>query len=147
VHGTSPESCLGNLARTAATGKRLDGRSKAIIIAAMARIGRLALALLAALASYVVVDVFAGALPGAAVATAVGIGLWLGSASRHPLVRGALLGAGWGGVIGFAGGFFGPMLLAPDANQGPMLGLFITGPGGVVLGGLAGLAIAAGKPG
>lgn len=38
------------------------------------------------------------------------------------------------GGIGFVCGFFGPMALAPDANQGPMLGLFITGPGGFVLG-------------
>lgn len=43
------------------------------------------------------------------------------------------------GVIGFVGGFFGPMLLSPDANQGPMLGIFITGP----LGLLAGLVIGA----
>ena len=38
------------------------------------------------------------------------------------------------GAIGFAAGFFGPMLFAPDANQGPMLGIFITGPGGLLLG-------------
>lgn len=39
------------------------------------------------------------------------------------------------GVLGFTLGFFGPMLLAPGANQGPMLGIFITGPGGFILGG------------
>jgi hypothetical protein len=38
------------------------------------------------------------------------------------------------GAIGFCAGFFGPMLLAPDANQGPLLGLFITGPLGFVAG-------------
>jgi hypothetical protein len=38
------------------------------------------------------------------------------------------------GGIGFAGGFFGPMILAPDANQGPMLGIFITGPLGFLSG-------------
>ena len=38
------------------------------------------------------------------------------------------------GVVGGAAGFFGPMLLNPDANQGPMLGLFITGPGGALAG-------------
>jgi len=38
------------------------------------------------------------------------------------------------GGVGFAAGFFGPMALRPDANQGPMLGIFITGPGGAVLG-------------
>lgn len=38
------------------------------------------------------------------------------------------------GGIGFAAGFFGPMILAPGANQGPMLGIFITGPLGAVAG-------------
>ena len=42
------------------------------------------------------------------------------------------------GTIGFVAGFFGPMIFAPEANQGPMLGLFITGPGGVVVGAIAG---------
>ncbi|WP_263588878.1 hypothetical protein [Sphingopyxis sp. GC21] len=42
------------------------------------------------------------------------------------------------GAIGFAGGFFGPMIFTPDANQGPMLGIFITGPIGFLLGLLAG---------
>lgn len=40
------------------------------------------------------------------------------------------------GVVGFALGFFGPLILAPDANQGPLLGIFITGPIGF-FGGLA----------
>ncbi|MFO1141505.1 MAG: hypothetical protein U1E59_03795 [Amaricoccus sp.] len=38
------------------------------------------------------------------------------------------------GGIGFAAGFLGPMILAPGANQGPMLGIFITGPLGFLLG-------------
>lgn len=38
------------------------------------------------------------------------------------------------GVVGFAAGFFGPMILRPDANQGPMVGIFITGPGGAAAG-------------
>ncbi len=47
----------------------------------------------------------------------------------------------WGfrlGLLGFAGGFFGPMVFMPDANQGPMLGIFITGPLGFVVGLVAG---------
>lgn len=44
------------------------------------------------------------------------------------------------GVVGFACGFFGPMALVPEANQGPLLGIFITGPGGLALGLVAGLA-------
>lgn len=38
------------------------------------------------------------------------------------------------GAIGFVAGFFGPILLQPEANQGPLLGIFITGPLGFVLG-------------
>jgi len=34
------------------------------------------------------------------------------------------------------------MILAPEANQGPMLGLFITGPAGVVIGAIAGAVYA-----
>lgn len=55
----------------------------------------------------------------------------------------ALAYAGFGaavlGSIGFALGFFGPMIFAPEANQGPMLGIFITGPGGALLGAVLGL--------
>lgn len=45
------------------------------------------------------------------------------------------------GLAGFAAGFFGPMLLNPDANQGPMTGIFLTGPGGAVLGLVLGVAL------
>jgi len=44
------------------------------------------------------------------------------------------------GGIGFACGFLGPIALNPDANQGPLLGIFITGPAGALLGVLLGLA-------
>lgn len=39
------------------------------------------------------------------------------------------------GAVSFLVGFIGPIILAPEANQGPLLGIFITGP----LGTLAGL--------
>ena len=42
----------------------------------------------------------------------------------------------WGailGIIGFLGGFIGPVIFTPEANQGPLLGIFITGPLGFVL--------------
>lgn len=42
------------------------------------------------------------------------------------------------GVIGFLAGFVGPLIFMPDANQGPLLGILITGPGGVVLGAVGG---------
>jgi len=48
---------------------------------------------------------------------------------------------GWGvtvGVIGFCLGFFLPMLIDPTSGNGPMLGIFITGPGGFIVGLLIG---------
>jgi hypothetical protein len=41
-------------------------------------------------------------------------------------------------AIGFIIGFVGPIIFAPDSPQGPMLGIFFTGPGGFVLGLLIG---------
>jgi Na+/proline symporter len=38
------------------------------------------------------------------------------------------------GGIAFAIGFFGPLVWAPSANQGPLLGIFVTGPIGFVIG-------------
>jgi hypothetical protein len=67
--------------------------------------------------------------------------LLLGFGIRHFLrgrgvdVGGVLRPAFVVGGIAFAAGFFGPMIFVPGANQGPMLGIFITGP----LGFLAGL--------
>lgn len=38
------------------------------------------------------------------------------------------------GGAGFAAGFFGPLIFVPEANQGPLVGILISGPLGVVLG-------------
>jgi hypothetical protein len=40
------------------------------------------------------------------------------------------------GAAGFAAGFFGPLIFVPDANQGPLVGILISGPSGALLGGL-----------
>jgi uncharacterized membrane protein (GlpM family) len=48
---------------------------------------------------------------------------------RHALLGGVLVGG-----IAFAAGFIGPIVFAPDANQGPLLGIFITGPFGFAAG-------------
>ena len=46
------------------------------------------------------------------------------------------------GSIGFVIGFFGPMLIAfligSEANLGPLWGIFILGPGGVIVGSVVG---------
>jgi hypothetical protein len=47
------------------------------------------------------------------------------------------------GSTGFAAGFYGPLILRPDSNQGPLLGIFITGPLGAVLGAALGAILAA----
>ena len=39
-----------------------------------------------------------------------------------------------GSIVGFAIGFYGPIFMSPDANQGPLLGIFVTGPLGAVVG-------------
>jgi hypothetical protein len=49
-----------------------------------------------------------------------------------------LVGAAVVGGTCFALGFLGPMIFWPHANQGPLLGIFITGPLGVVVGAIAG---------
>jgi len=54
------------------------------------------------------------------------------------VLRSTAFGAAVVGGIGFVGGFFGPLIFAPGANQGPLLGLFITGPLGFLLGGVGG---------
>jgi hypothetical protein len=38
------------------------------------------------------------------------------------------------GSIGFVSGFVGPIIFSPSSNQGPLLGIFITGPIGFLLG-------------
>ena len=69
--------------------------------------------------------------------------LWLrlGVASPAGVLASMAIGAAILGGAGFVIGFFGPMIWAPDANQGPLLGIFITGPAGFVLGALAGLVV------
>jgi hypothetical protein len=70
----------------------------------------------------------------------LGSGAWLihrtiGPQGRERIARAMRPAVKWGGIA-FALGFVGPMILDPGANQGPMLGIFITGP----LGFMAGLA-------
>jgi hypothetical protein len=36
--------------------------------------------------------------------------------------------------VGFAAGFYGPIFLSSSASQGPLLGIFLTGPLGALLG-------------
>ncbi len=66
--------------------------------------------------------------------------VWNRIGSSHPgAISNILIGAVLFGGIGFSAGFFGPIILTPEANQGPLLGIFITGPLGFILGGIGGL--------
>lgn len=53
------------------------------------------------------------------------------------ILRGAVIV----GLIGFAAGFFGPLVFTPDANQGPLLGILFTGPLGVLVGAIGGAVL------
>jgi hypothetical protein len=65
--------------------------------------------------------------------------VWIHTDSLHAgFARSVLLGALVTGGIAFSAGFFGPILFAPGANQGPLLGIFITGPLGFILGAVGG---------
>ena len=52
--------------------------------------------------------------------------------TKAALVGGIMLGG-----IGLAGGYFGPLMLS-ESNLGPLLGIFMTGPLGFVLGAIIG---------
>jgi hypothetical protein len=74
-----------------------------------------------------------------AAAVAAGRYVWRHTATVQPgLISSVLLGGLATGGIGFAGGFFGPIFLTPEANQGPLLGIFITGPLGFIVGAIGG---------
>ena len=49
--------------------------------------------------------------------------------------------AGIVGIVSFLSGFIGPLLLTPDSNQGPLLGIFVTGPLGAIAGAVCGVVI------
>ena len=74
------------------------------------------------------------------VACGAGWYIWNKSASMPgKLMTCILSGAGMVGAIGVILGFFGPIVFTPGANQGPLLGIFITGPLGFLLGGIGGV--------
>lgn len=87
--------------------------------------------------------VWLGSLVALAVAAYVSHTVWNGTAegSTSDAVM-AGFGAAILGGLGLVAGFLGPMICAPDANRGPMPGLFITGSAGVVIGAIAGAVYA-----
>ena len=53
---------------------------------------------------------------------------------------GMICGLGLGSIALIAG-FIGPLIFTPNANQGPLLGIFITGPIGSIVGTILGVLI------
>lgn len=82
------------------------------------------------------------AVPIASVATVVRYGPVKSRWWRHenPLGFGLFVGG-----LAFLAGFIGPMILAPSANQGPLLGIFFTGPIGALVGLVWGIVRAMGR--
>ena len=81
----------------------------------------------------------------AAFLTAAAAAFWVwrkAGAAQHHIFQTTLYWAVVAGALGFCGGFFGPLIFTPEANQGPLLGIFITGPLGFVGGGVVGLVYA-----
>lgn len=72
-------------------------------------------------------------------AAGIGFLVWksLGKKTEN-FTRYVLMGGVITGAILFLAGFIGPMIFIPSSNQGPMLGLFITGPLGFLIGLLGG---------
>jgi len=110
--------------------------------------------LTAAAAAYLMTWLAAAVLlPGAAgaatlgalvVASGVGVATFRAFGQDSPgRVRTVAIGAAVGLVSGFLLGFIGPMVFDPAGAQGPMLGLFITGPLGMLAG--AGIALLRGR--
>ena len=58
--------------------------------------------------------------------------------SRAEMRAGCATGAVVGGV-GLVAGVLGPVILTPESNQGPLLGVLVTGPLGAVAGTLIGI--------
>lgn len=69
----------------------------------------------------------------------IGWSLWVKfDSDDHGVLTRVFQGAFFVGGIAFLIGFVGPMIFTPDANQGPMLGIFVTGPLGTIFGAIGG---------
>lgn len=69
------------------------------------------------------------------IASGIGVFLWKKSGRiSESLATYIFKGGIIVGAIGFVLGFIGPIIIDPSANQGPLLGIFITGPIGFLIG-------------
>ena len=76
---------------------------------------------------------------GSVAAAMLGFFALAGASPRaRELARRSLVGAVVLGGVSFAAGFLGPIILMPEANQGPLLGILVTGPAGAAVGAVIG---------
>ena len=79
-----------------------------------------------------------GLLLGSTFGTAAVLCGWFALRGQFPESRARMIYSMLGGLIGggisFAAGFVGPLIFAPNSNQGPLLGILFTGPIGFVVG-------------
>jgi hypothetical protein len=52
-----------------------------------------------------------------------------------------IIGAVTIGLLGFLIGYIGPIIFYPNSNQGPLFGIFLTGPMGVLGGAIVGCIV------
>ena len=66
------------------------------------------------------------------------LGWWFAFRGHRAVTRTRMMYAVIGGIglggIAFVGGFVGPIIFTPKSNQGPLLGIFVTGPAGLLVG-------------
>lgn len=117
------------------------------------RLFRLALAGICFLGVFFFINIFLGAflpIPEAYayirsfISFAIAIGMakliWnLSEKVKSPVATYGIMGAMVVGSIGFIGGFVGPIILRSDSPQGPLLGIFFTGPIGFGIGLVGGI--------
>ncbi len=68
--------------------------------------------------------------------------LFLAAFRLHRTALFGLIGCFVVGGIAFTAGFIGPIIFTPEANQGPLLGIFFTGPIGTLVGTILGILTA-----
>ncbi len=82
-------------------------------------------------------------LLGALAGGTVGVALLSPSGRARSVARWCVGTAAAVGGVAFLAGFVGPILLTPDSPQGPLLGIFVTGPLGTAVGAVLGAVVGA----
>lgn len=71
---------------------------------------------------------------------------WVRTAEGITPMMAAGFGAAIVGSFGFTVGFLGPIFVAPEFSEGPLLGIFFTGPVGAMVGAVGGYLVGIKRP-